>query len=452
MNKLPDKFVSSIGKSKDLLVWIALIVSWLWFLWLGYSYSTEEGYVYVTVLFALPLAVQALVLLRLKGTTELCGVYALAMIVGIWSYLYYWGVYLSRSWTTATWLVPVIIASVLVCGALLMTWVMMQRERPGSPHRVHKLIGQASEHRFPSLCFFLGVFLCVTYLLTFAVALHDKSKQDLALYQALLNFANRKAVAEDYPSAALFFGEGSAVLEVNTRDEGDPTWAEKVRPELKESAHLASRNSKSLKALLKGMQQFQEYERIRITVMGHTNPKDIRETATRYRSNWELSLARAQEVGHVLSRILEIDGRARGSAYADYRSETKDRVWRNIEWRLYPASDEKVHLVDGLLKKSATPEIKDLSLSAEVSVEPVRGHPSQLQLEAVTPRAGKGLIDYVYFTIYTITTTGYGDIIPLTAEAKFIVSVANLFEVIFLVIFFNAVLSGRRQIQGEGEG
>jgi hypothetical protein len=51
------------------------------------------------------------------------------------------------------------------------------------------------------------------------------------------------------------------------------------------------------------------------------------------------------------------------------------------------------------------------------------------------------LMDYVYFTIYTITTTGYGDIVPTTTYAKFLCSFANILEVFFLVVFFNALLS-----------
>lgn len=53
------------------------------------------------------------------------------------------------------------------------------------------------------------------------------------------------------------------------------------------------------------------------------------------------------------------------------------------------------------------------------------------------------LMDYMYFTIYTITTTGYGDISPKTTYAKFLCSLANILEVFFLVVFFNALLSVR---------
>lgn len=55
------------------------------------------------------------------------------------------------------------------------------------------------------------------------------------------------------------------------------------------------------------------------------------------------------------------------------------------------------------------------------------------------------LLDYLYFMIYTITTTGYGDIIPVSGFTKFIVSIANILEVFFLVIFFNALLSVRSE-------
>jgi voltage-gated potassium channel Kch len=52
-------------------------------------------------------------------------------------------------------------------------------------------------------------------------------------------------------------------------------------------------------------------------------------------------------------------------------------------------------------------------------------------------------MDYMYFSIYTITTTGYGDIVPTTSYAKFVTSLANICEVLFLVVFFNALISIR---------
>ena len=53
-------------------------------------------------------------------------------------------------------------------------------------------------------------------------------------------------------------------------------------------------------------------------------------------------------------------------------------------------------------------------------------------------------MDYMYFAIYTITTTGYGDIIPTTDGAKFLCSLANVLEVFFLVVFVNALVALRK--------
>ena len=52
------------------------------------------------------------------------------------------------------------------------------------------------------------------------------------------------------------------------------------------------------------------------------------------------------------------------------------------------------------------------------------------------------LMDYFYFMIYTITTTGYGDLIPVSPRAKFIVSLGNIVEVFFIVVFFNVLMNG----------
>ena len=49
-------------------------------------------------------------------------------------------------------------------------------------------------------------------------------------------------------------------------------------------------------------------------------------------------------------------------------------------------------------------------------------------------------LDYLYFAMYTITTTGYGDMAPVTPWAKFITIILNVYELIYIVIFFNVLL------------
>jgi hypothetical protein len=51
------------------------------------------------------------------------------------------------------------------------------------------------------------------------------------------------------------------------------------------------------------------------------------------------------------------------------------------------------------------------------------------------------LLDFIYFTAYTIITTGYGDMVPTSPYLKFVATVANLYELIFLVIFINVLLA-----------
>ena len=52
------------------------------------------------------------------------------------------------------------------------------------------------------------------------------------------------------------------------------------------------------------------------------------------------------------------------------------------------------------------------------------------------------LLDYLYFTAYTITTTGYGDIRPVSPFSKFATTLGNLYEFIFIVLVFSLAMSG----------
>jgi len=50
------------------------------------------------------------------------------------------------------------------------------------------------------------------------------------------------------------------------------------------------------------------------------------------------------------------------------------------------------------------------------------------------------LLDSIYFSAYTVTTTGYGDIVPVTPYAKFVVTLANYFEAFFFLILINIIM------------
>lgn len=71
---------------------------------------------------------------------------------------------------------------------------------------------------------------------------------------------------------------------------------------------------------------------------------------------------------------------------------------------------------------------------------------SPLSLTTNGPQSKRmALMDYQYFAMSTITTTGYGDIRPLTPYAKFLCTLASVTEFFFIVVFFNTLLSLRRK-------
>jgi len=59
---------------------------------------------------------------------------------------------------------------------------------------------------------------------------------------------------------------------------------------------------------------------------------------------------------------------------------------------------------------------------------------------AVGAAVRPGFINYLYFMFYTVTTTGYGDMHPVTAQAKFVATLGNVYELLFLLLVVGAVL------------
>lgn len=237
--------------------------------------------------------------------------------------------------------------------------------------------------------------------------------------------------------------------------------------------------------------------RVKVTLLGHTDNEPIKPSKppkldlASYLSNYELSESRAKHVEYELLRKLRVENTAR---------------LENIEWVIFPAADEALpQLNRGAVREEMFPEelrgmniappqerkamldklenyhtteeidskldphekrvvIATIETISESPVAQQLGHYSNVvttgqkqtiaELEALKRAHNEyieqskakplELMDYIYFSIYTITTTGYGDIVPTTAYAKFIASVANIFEVIFLVVFFNALLSLKR--------
>jgi outer membrane protein OmpA-like peptidoglycan-associated protein len=157
--------------------------------------------------------------------------------------------------------------------------------------------------------------------------------------------------------------------------------------------------------------------RARVEIVGHSDQKDIQGPA--YKSNQELAAARAENVKYKIMKELS------------FRDE---KQWREIEWVCVSESNEGSNdrKVDVFVREVAHDPVPSQMPHLESQLLPLVNEEKPHPLN---------LMDYIYFANYTITTTGYGDIIPNTAYTKFICSFANICEVFFLVVLFNTLLS-----------
>jgi hypothetical protein len=209
-----------------------------------------------------------------------------------------------------------------------------------------------------------------------------------------------------------------------------------------------------LQQVLNPKEESKEGGRVKVTLLGHTDNEPIKidkDSPVRYLSNYELSEARAQNVRYAILQRLQAE-------------QTPNL--ENIDWAIFPAADEALPQIDNALSQNmdsrahAQQERVVIATIEEIDQHPVvlkdnqfstlsTGQATTIDKLTTLDKAQKEqrkpkplrLMDYMYFSIYTITTTGYGDIVPTTAYAKFVTSVANIFEVIFLVVFFNALIS-----------
>lgn len=268
-----------------------------------------------------------------------------------------------------------------------------------------------------------------------------------------------------------YFKSGEARLETGTRNactertQGKRQWnRDSSSPNTNEGFNQC--NLRAISAQIN--EETKRGRRVRVTLIGHGDNEPVSRNPSResrskpllhYLSNYELSEARAQNVRH---EILQMFG--------------QPERWHNIEWVILPASNEDLQeLENGLINQEIFPitELQDKFTQDEIAkgltteqltskfdranilaklknkLSPEKwAEESRIVLASIKPISdhvnnprGLGLIDYMYFSIYTITTTGYGDIVPTTAYAKFVTSIANFCEVLFLVVFFNALIS-----------
>ncbi|MEK6372600.1 MAG: potassium channel family protein [Acidobacteriota bacterium] len=267
-------------------------------------------------------------------------------------------------------------------------------------------------HFFAAICGALYLFSHVAYDLTFALALHDRRGLESALEGPALD---AKPILTKVTTYTLPFTERSAHMKMDVVQQlGElitkwPASADdqrillRERPELKDSDEAVIEGARldiiEWKSMLERIRS-EKPEWWRITVVGHASDSLAAQEGAQ--KNLALSEERIEQVRAFIQRELKI-------LKPDVR----------IEWRLRAVSNDDRFV--------ATKYREGINHKLHVEVVIESGRPFEL-------------LDYAYFMIYTITTTGYGDIVPISARAKFITSLANIFELMFIVVLLNLVV------------
>jgi hypothetical protein len=438
------------------LVWVAAAVAF----WLVRS---EEGGLFALGLLGIPAAGSCCVVAKYGARSRFLNSVAPPTLLLVLFEAVFLGAYTFHA-EIGRWVYPtvsaisLVAAGAIVVGSLGLAAYLIRPEAEAPGHgllRGNGLIRSLSGHPFAAICFFFTAFCFVASYLSFGLAFHDQglrargraqsasgegsgrepTQADPAvrtgLHAALVPAAAQRSqgpgsdggsheVASPHRTWRIRFPRGAAKVSYDRRYQNmDP---DDVATLEDDALRLRAENASELDGLVEEIASHGDRARVRVLLVGHADDTPLSQVNPDYPSNFELSEARTYQV---MAEVVR-------------RLEPRSPGWRqNVEWLLLPFSSEETFL-DPETEYLATAE--EARLMVEVAVMP--GSRSIAEGPAA-PAQGRPLelLDYIYFTIYTITTTGYGDIVPVSAFAKFTTSLANLFEVMFTVIFFNVLVS-----------
>jgi hypothetical protein len=446
---LSKQLVSVLGLSV-FVCWFALAV---WHRrsneFVGDPVKLKSAALWVSVLFLIPLALQSWCIWSLRIAKG--RVYATFVMHALFFnsfVLIAWLVYLLGrvlSYTTYGRLALVLAGVAVVFVGLC---VRQLHRLLGPENQIdQQLISTISAYRLHAVCFFLSAFLSVAYLLAFAVAFDDRSEHGKALFYAKEAYHPDTGVSDhrEAAQAKFFFARGVGSLDLpHNSAHGDALpdpaelWHGPPDEECDPVSGSPSRercNSLALSAIARFIDSTSATERLRFTIMSHAD-------SGTESLNWELTRMRAAETHRQLASWLgqkrSWDENKRTSAVESGESPTGLRMFNNIDFVELSVGSQNLFLGSPPVSPVRRPN-RELWRLVEVKMEVVNG---ESEFAAGSTSGGrKTLLDYVYFLIYTITTTGYGDMIPISAFVKFVTSLANMFEILFLVIFTNVIIS-----------
>jgi len=440
---------------------------------------------WLVALFLLPLFAQAFSLGWLyhsKVNKAFYEFYTLTTTICVGGYCALWLAHIqkpSQGWANFLSLIALAGIVGLVGFVVLLTFAIMKSSTSMLPERWNRfsddLMLGLSDHPFFGMLLFFTLFLGIAYLFGFAFAFEDRYALARDPTKPALHIVNLPSIDDDAnkrpstsssrspegkpegenknseqresttpnsnegtktPDASkdeavqqssyrFYFNSKQARFETSKPERPCPP---SLETEDKNFSKPGEHNYCQLSILCKYVKEMTtEGRRVRVILMGHcdkeqyANSKDPK--LPDYKSNYELSEARSLNVkSQVLAGL----------------QDTKE--WHSVEWFSLPTSSESLSINPWLGKLTLDPSLEVENRVVIALVESISDHLTQHQWQLAKVRNAT-LMDHIYFSIYTITTTGYGDIIPTTAYAKFLCSLANILEVFFLVVFVNALLS-----------
>ncbi|MET0621850.1 MAG: hypothetical protein ABW250_02615 [Pyrinomonadaceae bacterium] len=469
--------MSPSNRLSDFWTGIVLAGSFVFFIAVSFAHREHDESWWVIGLFGLPLLIQALgvVYLYFRQPPEhddpfktFRNLYCGAMFLCAGSTYMLWYIYLNgRSGRTLSYMsvgfITVLLLIVVLVTFTLMTTIMPE-DIPGQGSR-HFLLGWLNDLKggiarmpFWALLNFLAIFLTISFLFGFAFAFDNrtaiindaasvaKTEQHVPqaspyppLYKPKLPFYENSGQRDDYHSDAdditpfnLYFEQGTASL---LRFDGNNPYDVAGMRDIPLSAEAIKKlelHSDNYTAMKLATERIIKLSRgghlVHVMVIGHASDVPHGDSSP-YRSNYELSEARAQMVKNEITKDIFL------------KHQNK---WCNIQWSILPVSSDKLPdtRMDDLARISS---LKD-SKAAQIIVGPSSDDPSYHLIQRSSDGAPEPftLMDYMYFSISTFTG-GDSGVSPTSNYAKFLKCFANICQMFFIVGFFNALLALREE-------
>ncbi len=465
----------------------------LWVVGAFLYWDREQGDIAIISLFLLPIAAQFLCMVRLHLNNPVFKCFSVINGVGGISCCVFWLGYMNGGFGPDGAFAAVAVATGLVIFALALSSVLLGNTSQSLGWFFCRLVGRVNpedcqpvepttegatapepiaindlvlmairvgvqKHIFTCILFFLAVFLCVGYALAFALifidnkSITDESFRPTAV-KYIFAYHDQTALPTSEVFRFFFIKDAHSLVTVwpaclttealNHDIKGfDDEICDGIHnhPSGTDEVEYVKRcNARAILGILRHLEKPQREQikratdAVRIVLIAHADPGRQPEDEP---FNARVTPQRAKDVRERLSALLE-----RGQPGCGDSNTSSAQPTINIQWHQAGVGSQNLYF-------------DRLSGSDDVP----RGDKAQRQVEAEVTRGIVGvrvdpyvmsLLDYVYFMMYTITTTGYGDIVPWTPFAKWVVTLANIFELVFLVIFFNIVLAAKPIDYGE---